>query len=278
MADLAKSDSEYKRLLTRISDTSSFGQLSEARLIKQDLLAAVYAYHDVHAKSVSVPSIQDLAIAAFKSGVWDNQLIYQKTRDELLAWATAERAAPSTSTQSSSASELRPTIIAVAGLSRTLCTWESISEPYLELLEQYYTDASAQRLSAITDGTQTAGEYVTWILQSAEEEDERGDTCLSGEVARQAARTVRKCAATEVIPAGELPPSAGSAVVPPKGGSWQYKVADQPALDAAMDCADPAALGRLYTFALDTQSFKQFAQSLQDHILVRFPAFVAVTL
>ena len=34
---------------------------------------------------------RDLAISTFRKGIWEDHLIFEKTRDDYLAWATAER-------------------------------------------------------------------------------------------------------------------------------------------------------------------------------------------
>jgi hypothetical protein len=93
-------------------------------------------------------------------------------------------------------------VIAVAGLTKALSVWETITQPYLELLKQYYSGGSDDRLAAIAREEQTPGEYVEWFLDSADAENERATTCFSPEVAGQAVKGVRACASRDVIPGG----------------------------------------------------------------------------
>ena len=97
---------------------------------------------------------------------------------------------------------LRPTIVAVAGLSNALDVWQSITEPYLDLLGDYYTAESDKLVSNLEDEG-VAGKYVQWALQSAESEKERATVCLSAEVAAKAVKAVRTCVYADVVPYGE---------------------------------------------------------------------------
>lgn len=94
--------------------------------------------------------------------------------------------------------------MAVSGLSQALSAWEAVTEPYLDLLNQYYTDQSEMRSEGISSEKETAGAYVEWILVSAEAEQERAKACLSADVAVKAVKAVQSCASSGIIPQGTI--------------------------------------------------------------------------
>ena len=57
------------------------------------LLSSVFVYLDrVYSNEANgVGSIRELSIEAFRKGIWENDLLFGKTRDDLLSWATSER-------------------------------------------------------------------------------------------------------------------------------------------------------------------------------------------
>lgn len=74
----------------------SYGKHSAWNTINvQSLLSAVLVYLDrVYCnESTGIASIKELAIVTFRKGIWENQLLFQKTRDDLLSWASGEREA-----------------------------------------------------------------------------------------------------------------------------------------------------------------------------------------
>lgn len=57
------------------------------------MLSAVLVYLDrVYSnETTGIASIHDLSIATFRKGIWENELLFQKTRDDILSWAAEER-------------------------------------------------------------------------------------------------------------------------------------------------------------------------------------------
>ncbi|KAK8853464.1 hypothetical protein IAR55_004171 [Kwoniella newhampshirensis] len=220
-------------------------KLFEQRVL---LLAAVFVYLDrVYSNSTNgIASIHDLSIATFRKYIWENDLLAEKTREEVLAWATAEREA------GSPASDARPTISSVFSLSKLLSTFPSVAEPYMELVTAHYQSVSTSNLDSVEQSGMTASKYVAWVLEKVDEERERAETCLSLDVAERSMQIVRQ-------EAGE---NKGDKIV-------------RRALDEAMDNADSAALTRLYRFSVDVNVFTILSRALQDHLEARLKTIIS---
>ncbi|WVF67352.1 hypothetical protein IAT40_002107 [Kwoniella sp. CBS 6097] len=213
-----------------------------------NLLSAVFVYLDrVYSNpSNGIASIKDLSIATFRKSVWENELIFQKTRDELLAWATKERDTASSST------EARPTIKSLSSISKTLSAFKTLSEPYIDLTTTHYQDSASSLIASVEGGSMTATKYVEWVLEKVEEEMERASACLSSEVAEAVVTTVRH----------EAGHTHGEKVV-------------RRALDESMDSGATIALGRLYHFSIDINSFPLFSKALEEHLEDRLKTLIS---
>ncbi|ORY31595.1 putative ubiquitin-protein ligase [Naematelia encephala] len=215
-----------------------------------NLLASVYVYLDrVYCNEASgISSIRDVAIDVFRKGIWENELLFGKTRDDVLAWVTSER-------ETSTVNEpLRKTVSDLAALARLLGTYDTLATPYLDLTISHYDDASAAHLAKLVDGTMSATRYVEWVLERVEEERDRARECLGpdGQVAETVVGIVRR-------EAGE---KRSSEVV-------------RHATDEAMDISDAKALESLNTFAVDVGVFPMFVKALQAHIEDRLKKLIS---
>ncbi|WWD19893.1 hypothetical protein CI109_104362 [Kwoniella shandongensis] len=212
------------------------------------LLSAVFVYLDrVYSNSSNgITSIRELSIATFKKFIWENEILAEKTRDEVLAWVTAEREAGSPST------DVRPTISSVSALAKLLSTFSTLSEPFVDLTTSYYQSSSMSYVDSVEQGGMSATKYVEWVLEKVDEEKERGEACLSIEVAERVVQVVRREAGEE----------KGTKII-------------QRALDEAMDNADSPALARLYQLSVDVNVFPLFFRALQDHLEARLKTIIS---
>ncbi|OCF44515.1 hypothetical protein I317_01587 [Kwoniella heveanensis CBS 569] len=213
-----------------------------------NLLSAVFVYLDrVYSNpSNGIASIAELSTATFGRLIWENELIFQKTRDEVLAWATREREA------SSSLADQRSTITALSSIAKLLSTFKTLSEPYIDLTTTHYQENASPLIESVEAGSASAAKYVGWVLEKVEEERERATVCLSAEVAGEAVDTVRRTA----------------------GQEYAERVVRK-ALDESMDSADTGALGRLYQFSIDVDSFALFSKSLECHLEDRLKTLIS---
>ncbi|WVR09664.1 hypothetical protein IAU60_006739 [Kwoniella sp. DSM 27419] len=213
-----------------------------------NLLSAIFVYLDrVYSNQPNgIASIHDVAIATFKNLVWDNELIYQRTRDVMLAWASTERnsAAPSASD--------RDIVASLVSLSRLLKTFDTLADPYIELATSHYRDSATDLLATVQQGATTAIKYVDWVLEKVEEERARAHACFDQAVADQAVTVTRR----------EAGGDKGDQVV-------------RSAVDEAMDLADTSALTRVYKFAVDVEVFPLFSKAVQEHLQDRLSKLIA---
>jgi cullin-4 len=202
-----------------------------------------------------IASIRHLAIATFRKGIWENELLFQKTRDDFLLWANNEREAGQPNP------DLRPLIAALAALAKLLPAFPSLLEPYLHQTVGFYHDRADTLVGEVESGTMSPTRYVEWVLEKAVEERERAEACLDADVGKKAVDVVRAEAGEKmskrVVRRGErgpiLPRSIDDSLT-------------RSALDEAMDNADAQALSRLYQFSVDVHVFKDLSQSLEQHI------------
>ncbi|WWC91953.1 uncharacterized protein L201_006905 [Kwoniella dendrophila CBS 6074] len=217
-----------------------------------DLLSAIFVYLDrVYSNSNNgIASIKELSISIFRKSIWDNEIISEKTRSDVLAWSTKERESEQP------LEDIRPTIKSTSKLSKLLGTFDqSISKSYLQHTTEHYCSNAEYYLNQVEqdgDEKMKPGKYIEWVLEKVIEEKERAIACLSNEVSEQAVTVVRK-------EAGE-------------------KVANRiirKALDECMDELDIAALTRLYTFSTDINSFPLLVTSLEDHLEARLKTLIS---
>lgn len=140
------------------------------------MLSAVFVYLDrVYSNGTTgIASIRELAISTFQKGIWGNELLFQKTRDDFLAWAAAERE------EGKPDEAARPTIIAITALSKLLDRYTSILTPYQNDAIGYYTAQAEVNIGGATseDQSMSPTRYVEWAMEKVEEERERVATCL----------------------------------------------------------------------------------------------------
>ncbi|WVQ94950.1 hypothetical protein IAU59_002040 [Kwoniella sp. CBS 9459] len=213
-----------------------------------NLLSAVFVYLDrVYSNpSNGIASIAELSTATFRRLIWENELIFQKTRDEVLAWATSEREAASPLT------DTRPTIKSLSSISKTLSTFPTLSEPYIDLTTTHYRESASTFINSLEGGSMTAIKYVAWVLEKVEEERERAKSCMSADVAGQVVINVRK-----------------------EAGQKQAEKVVRKALDESMDAADTVSLGRLYQFSIDVDAFPLFSKALEGHLEHRLKTLIS---
>ncbi|WOO85803.1 Cullin-4A [Vanrija pseudolonga] len=206
------------------------------------LLASLFVYLDrVYApeRSDRLP-IREKAKELFCSTIWNNPLLFEKTRDDILAWATAEREADSENATA------RYAVMAVVTLAKHLGVFETISQPYIELTRAHYETVAGTHAANVESGSFTGAEYVSWALSKEEEEKQRADRVLSAEVAGKVVELARHEAGEKVT----------------------HSVVRQ-ALDEAMYRDSTDALIKLYKFSIEATAFKVFSKALQDHIDTR---------
>lgn len=134
--------------------------------------------------------------------MWGQDILRGKIRDDILAWATAEREAAVSNrtsdrlglnipTPASADSQLRPTIASVVALAKLLDTFDTLSAPYVSLANEHYSENAETSIKSVESGEMTSAGYVTWALDKAAEEHERATTCLDEAVAEQVVNVVR---------------------------------------------------------------------------------------
>lgn len=215
----------------------------EARV---QLLGAVFVYLDRVYSGESNLTIFETAVQLFREGIWGDEIIFGKTRDDLLAWATAERDAAGPST------ERRPTILALTNLAARLSASESLTEPYLEMAAGYYAAAAGESMDAVEAGNMSPSKYVHWVLQKVEEEMERVHDRMEPRVERAVGQIVRDEAGSKM----------GDRIV-------------RRALDEAMDTTDLALLSQLYRFVTDAALFSTFVAAMQAHVQSRLTKVIS---
>lgn len=181
----------------------------------QKLLSSVFVYLDrVYAPPASgVPSIRcvqvmhrfiadrrDLSITAFRTGIWDDKILFSKTRDEIIAWAAQERAQQQLVAATSDRerahvrpdASLRSVVASISALSKVLSKFDSVSEAYLDSLIDHYKTEANSKISNIQDGSMSATRYIQWIVDKVEEERDRARTCLDETIATSAVSLVHE--------------------------------------------------------------------------------------
>ncbi|WWC64862.1 uncharacterized protein I303_107476 [Kwoniella dejecticola CBS 10117] len=214
-----------------------------------NLLSAIFVYLDrVYSNpSTGIASIKDLSILTFRKLIWENEIIAEKTRSDLLAWASSERASEKV------LDEQRPTIVSITDLSKLLDTFtESIAKPYIELTTEHYSSTAETHVSEVENDTMQPGKFVEWVLAKVIEERERAESTLSKDVADQVVKVVRKSAGEDLAP----------------------RVIRR-ALDEAMDLQNTEYLSKLYTFSTDVNSFGVLSQALEDHLEARLKTLLS---
>lgn len=200
----------------------------------------MFVYLDrVWCKDEGLENIATLAINHFALDVWKNDLLWEKTRNELLAWVKSEREGIACD---------RGVVRDVVSLSRRLGTFKKLSSVYLDDLAEHYSREAQDRLNAVVAGG-TGTEYVSWALAKEAEEAERSSVFFSnpGEVVKSLRLAVAH-------PAGEVV---------------------RPALDEAMYRDDTDALGRLYVFCKEGGLVPVFAGALRSHIEQRMKQLIS---
>ena len=96
--------------------------------------------------------------------------------------------------------ELRPTILSLTTLSKLLCAYSTLSQPYIELTTSHYAEMAASHIFSVEGGTMSATRYIEWTLQKVNEEKERAQACLSPEVAEEGVKAVRTEAGLKMGP------------------------------------------------------------------------------
>ncbi|OCF77529.1 hypothetical protein I204_01517 [Kwoniella mangroviensis CBS 8886] len=216
-----------------------------------NLLSAIFVYLDrVYSNPINgIASIKELSISTFRKVIWENEIIVEKTRSDVLAWSSKERELES------SIEDTRPTIQNITSISKVLEKFvESISNPYVELTNKYYSTSAQEKVNLVqnSDKEFTASKYVEWVLEKVVQEKERAESCLDENVAEQVVKVVRKEAGENVA----------------------EKVVRR-ALDESMDSQDQGSLSRLYTFSTDVNSFPILVKSLEDHLEAKLKALIS---
>ncbi|WRT69963.1 uncharacterized protein IL334_006954 [Kwoniella shivajii] len=211
-----------------------------------DLLSAVFVYLDrVYSNpSVGISSIKELSFTTFRNFIWENELLAEKTRQDVLTWSTTERENEITSNE-------RSTIQEISKLSNLLNTFKSISEPYIELTISHYNTSAEKYIQTVEQGSMAPGKYVEWVLAKVVEERERADDCLSKQVSEEVAQVVRNEAGEKI----------GDRII-------------KRALDESMDSTDIESLTRLYQLSVDVNVFPTLVKSLEKHLEERLKAII----
>lgn len=145
---------------------------------------------------------RQLGIKVFREGVWGQEIIRGKIRDDILAWAMTEREAAlfsqlsdrqglNISTPASADDKLRPTVSAVVALAKALDTFDTLSIPFVQSANEHYSDTAETYITSVEAGDMTSTNYVTWALDKTAEEFERANTCLDEDVAKKVVNVVR---------------------------------------------------------------------------------------
>lgn len=190
-------------------------------------------------KDEGLESIATLARNHFASDVWKNDLLWEKTRNELLSWVNSER---------EGATSDRSAVREVVSLAHRLGTFKKLSGVYLDDLAEHYSREAQDRLNAVVAGG-TGTEYVSWALAKEAEEAERSSVFFS-----DPSEVVKSLRLAIVHPAGEVV---------------------RPALDEAMYRDDTDALGRLYVFCKEGGLVSVFASALRSHIEQRMKQLIS---
>ncbi|BEI84475.1 hypothetical protein CcaverHIS002_0410790 [Cutaneotrichosporon cavernicola] len=212
------------------------------------LLSAVFVYLDrVHAKDGSgIPTIIERATAQFRQTVWGNKLIFEKTKDDILAWAASERASSEVDLAQ------RVHVKSVVSIAKNLGTFSTLARPLMEVTQEYYEDLAATHAANVQDSTLTGIEFVKWALDKEVEERERAEQCFSPETAVEVVDVFRHVT-------GEMVAD---------------KVVRQ-ALDESLYRADTDALSRLFVYSQQAKAFKVMAKAVHDHIETRIRTVIA---
>ncbi|WVW86443.1 hypothetical protein I302_108491 [Kwoniella bestiolae CBS 10118] len=216
-----------------------------------NLLSAIFVYLDrVYSNPVNgISSIKELSINTFRKVIWENEIILEKTRSEVLGWSTKEREIEG------AMEDVRPTIQHISTIAKILDTFtESIQNPYIELATEYHSTSAEEKVKQVEGSSNglTASRYVEWVLEKVVEEKERADACLDENVAQQVVSVVRKEAGQNVA----------ERVI-------------RTALDESMDSQNFESLSRLYTFSTDIKSFPTLVTSLEDHLESKLKALIS---
>lgn len=193
----------------------------------------------VWCKDEGLENIATLATNHFALDVWKNDLLWEKTRNEVLAWVQAER---------EGATSDRNTVRDVVSLAHRLGTFKKLSSVYLDDLAQHYSREAQDRLNAVVAGG-TGTEYVSWALAKEAEEAERSSVFFS-----DPSEVVKSLRLAVAQPASEVV---------------------RPALDEAMYRDDTDALSRLYVFCKEGGLVPVFAAALRSHIEQRMKQLIS---
>lgn len=200
----------------------------------------MFVYLDrVWCKEEGLENIATLATNFFALDVWKNDLLWEKTRNEVLAWVNAERQGVATD---------RNAVREVVALSHRLGTFKKLSSVYLDDLAEHYSREAQDRLNAVVAGG-TGTEYVSWALAKEAEEAERSSVFFS-----DPSEVVKSLRLAVAHPASEVV---------------------RPALDEAMYRDDTEALSRLYVFCKEGGLVPVFAGALRSHIEQRMKQLIS---
>lgn len=200
----------------------------------------MFVYLDrVWCKEEGLENIATLATNFFALDVWKNDLLWEKTRNEILAWVNAERQGVATD---------RNAVREVVALSHRLGTFKKLSSVYLDDLAEHYSREAQDRLNAVVAGG-TGTEYVSWALAKEAEEAERSSVFFS-----DPSEVVKSLRLAVAHPASEVV---------------------RPALDEAMYRDDTEALSRLYVFCKEGGLVPVFAGALRSHIEQRMKQLIS---
>lgn len=193
----------------------------------------------VWCKDEGLENFETLAADQFATDVWKNELLWEKTRGEVLSWLKEERDGVVTD---------RQVVRDVVALSRKLGTYKKLSSVYLDDLAEHYSREAQERITSVLSGG-TGTEYVSWALAKEEEEEERALVFFD-----RADEVVNSLRLAIVHPAGEIV---------------------RPALDEAMYRDGTEALHRLYTFCSQGGLISVFATALRSHIEERMKQLIS---
>lgn len=153
-----------------------------------------------------------LALDTFRTSVWGDDIIRGKIKDEILAWATGERStdrcdeplplpllqAPVISHHelalmigASVDEQKRATVKFILEVSKRLDVFSTLSDPYVELANTYFSDTAEQRIQTVETGQGTAAKYVAWARTQGVREKLRARACFNHNVAEQVLHVVR---------------------------------------------------------------------------------------
>lgn len=151
------------------------------------LLSSVVVYLDkVYANDRNgIASIHALALATFKKGIWDNEVLFQKTRDDLLAWSGSERE------RSAPDNDQRPHVVSLTALSKLLSAFSTLSVPYVDFATDHYSSIAKSNVASVESGGMSTTRYIEWALAKVDEERERATTCLDSSTAERVVKVVR---------------------------------------------------------------------------------------